>query len=230
MKKLTLSLLVMLFALTAQAQFKVYSDGWVTIGSTGLDLGIQVTPNGHTYMRTSLNNNYSLAFLSIANANFQKHWIVRTLSSNRSSSDNFYVYGNGTACSTNHYTIVPQNRNDLRAMAEPISGERALATILQLKGFYYPVNESLTEEEILDSEYVSEEAKEGIIHDLTKRTVALTVENLEDAFPDAVRTDPEARLCVDYQAIITMLTEAVKQQQKEIELLRDALEEHGLMR
>jgi len=59
--------------------------------------------------------------------------------------------------------------------------------------------------------------------------VGLSGENLAGVFPDAVRTDPEARLCIDYNAVVTMLVEAVKQQQAEIELLRKTLEENGLL-
>ena len=68
-----------------------------------------------------------------------------------------------------------------------------------------------------------------IVNDLEKKTVALSAENLAEVFPDAVRTDPDNRLGINYNAIITMLTEAVKQQQTEIQLLRKTLEENGLL-
>ena len=64
---------------------------------------------------------------------------------------------------------------------------------------------------------------------MEKRTVGFMAQNVEDAIPDAVRTDPEARLCISYQSIVAMLTEAVKQQQQEIQLLRKTLEDNGLL-
>lgn len=68
-----------------------------------------------------------------------------------------------------------------------------------------------------------------MINDLGKRTVGLSAENLEEVFPDAVRTDPQARLFINYNAVVAMLTQAVKEQQAQIELLRKTLEENGLM-
>ena len=124
-----------------------------------------------------------------------------------------------------HYTI---QQNDSRAGAEQINSEEALATVLQMKGFLYEENNMLTEEEIQENEYVREEAKEEMIKDLRKKTAALSAENLASVFPDADRTNPDNHTCIDYQAVITMLDEAVKQQQEEIEFLRMALEENGL--
>lgn len=67
-----------------------------------------------------------------------------------------------------------------------------------------------------------------MVNDLEKRDIGLDVSLLGEAFPDAVRTDPEARACIDNNAIITLLVEAVKQQQEEIILLQKTLEENGL--
>ena len=88
---------------------------------------------------------------------------------------------------------------------------------------------TVTLEEIENNEYVDISAVEGMIGDLEKHKVSLSAENLAEVFPDAVRTDPQARLCIDYNAVVTLLTQAVKKQQAEIELLRKVLEENGLM-
>lgn len=69
-----------------------------------------------------------------------------------------------------------------------------------------------------------------MMSDLGKKSVGLSGENVAEALPEAVRTDPEARLCIDFQAVVSMLIEAVKEQQSEIETLRNLLEENGLMR
>ena len=80
------------------------------------------------------------------------------------------------------------------------------------------------------NEYINEEAVEGMMLDLGKKGIGLSGDNLAEVLPEAVRTDPEARLCINYQAIVTMLIEAVKEQQNEIERLQQILEENGLMR
>lgn len=224
MKKYILTTIILFSAVVIHAQIKVHSDGHVSLGSLTSTYGIQVYPIGSFSCRTLNNTQYSLANRSKANVDHQKHWVVKDCYSN-SESDWFYVYGNGTACSTHHYTI---QQNDSRAGAEQINSEEALATVLQMKGFLYEENNMLTEEEIQENEYVREEAKEEMIKDLRKKTAALSAENLASVFPDAVRTNPDNHTCIDYQAVITMLVEAVKQQQEEIEFLRMALEENGL--
>ena len=82
----------------------------------------------------------------------------------------------------------------------------------------------------MESEYIQEEAKDAMIRDLGKRNIGLDVSLLGEVVPDAVRTDTEARLCINYNAVITLLVEAVKQQQEEIKLLQKTLEENGLTR
>ena len=78
-------------------------------------------------------------------------------------------------------------------------------------------------------DYIQEEAKEAMVSDLEKRSIGLDASLLRDVFPDAVRTDTEARLCINYNAVVTLLLEAMKQQQKEIEFLQKTLVENGLM-
>ena len=148
MKKTLFTLAIMLLALAAQAQFKIHSDNWVSIGSLDQAYGLQVTPNGYTYLRTRLFSPGSWAFLSSANAEYQKHWIVKDyFSQGNTHYDLFYVLGNGTACSTYHYTINPPT---IRSMDESnqIDGEHALETILHLKGYYNTESHMVTPEEI----------------------------------------------------------------------------------
>ena len=68
-----------------------------------------------------------------------------------------------------------------------------------------------------------------MVADLTKRTAELSAIELSHIFPDAVRTDHQNRLCIDYQSVVTMLVEAVKEQQRVIEAMRAVLEANGLM-
>lgn len=230
MKKIFLTLAIVLLSVAAQAQLKIHDDGHVSLACLTKSYGVQAQPGGYTYFHTQSNQQYGWATKSIANVDHQKHWIVTSdYVSNCSGIDMFYVYGNGTACSTHHYTITPCFGNDSRDEPELIDGEAALSTIRQLKGCFYYDRPFMTQEDIEENEFVSEDAVDGIVKDLDKRSVGLSVSNFEEVFPDAVRTDPEARLCIDYNAVITMLVEAVKQQQTEIEFLRNTLEENGLI-
>lgn len=230
MKKLLLTSAIVLLAVAAQAQFKVHDDNSVSIGCLNHNFGVQVNSIGYAYFRTQSNLNYGWANLSVANADHQKHWIVKNMFDNTCPYEHlFYVFGDGTACSTHHYTIKGCESDHSRGTVIPINGEQALSTIMKINGFYYEGHPFITQEELENNEFIDSEAVEGILADQDKYSVSLSAENLAEVFPDAVRTDPEARLCIDYDAVVSMLTEAVKQQQMEIEHLRRTLEEKGLI-
>lgn len=232
MKKKLFTAVMLLLSVTMQAQIKVHEDNQVSIGCLNGDFGLQITPNGYIYSRTQNNNTYSWANLSMANTFGQKHWIVMNLFNTDSDcygKHMFYVYGNGKLFYTRQYSISIDNSCLSTGNTRPIDSEEALATILNLTGYYYEEDPLVTPEEIMNNEYVNKEAVEGMIADLQKNSVSLSAKNLAEVFPDAVRTDVEARLCIDYQAITTLLIGAVKQQQKEIDALRKTLQEHGLM-
>lgn len=233
MKKTLFTLAIVLFALAAQAQIKVHDDNWVSIGCLNGNFGLQVTPAGYTYFRTQIQTDYSRASVSMANAVHQGHWIVE----NQYRSDSvcngkymFYVYGNGATFSTRYYSIDCADSCCYASQdVEQVDGADALSAILGLTANYYGEEPTTTPEEIESNENVDREAVAGMIADLEKRTVGLSAESLAESFPDAIRTDPQARLCIDYNAVVAMLTQAVKQQQEEIELLRKTLEENGLL-
>lgn len=228
MKKALFTLAIVLLALTAQAQFKIHSNGHVSLGCLTTSYGAQVQPNGYVYFKPQYTGSYTWAEGAFTRDAHQKQWVViNNYDQNNLSKHMFYVYGNGYAHATGYYTISTLS-GSRRDTPEPIQGEQALQAILSLKGFYFSEDKP-SQEDIESSEYVQEEAKIGMIGDLEKRAVGFMAQNVEESIPEAVRTDPEARLCINYQTIVTMLTEAVKQQQQEIELLRKALEDNGLL-
>lgn len=230
MKKAFITMAIVLMAVAAQAQFRIHDDGQVSIGCLTKVHGIQVKSSDCSiYLRTQNNSAYSSAVLSKANNFHQKHWVIENQYLTDSlGKDMFYVLGNGHIYSKGCY-IIPANASK-RTNAEPIDSRIALATIQGINGFYYAEEPQLTLEDIENNDYVSEEAIEGMISDLGKRGVGLSGTNLAEVLPEAVRTDPEARLCINYHAVVTMLIEAVKEQQNEIERLQHILEENGLMR
>ena len=230
MKKALFTFAIVLIAVAAQAQLKVHDDGQISIGSLTKAYGVQVEPNCYVYFRTlNTTQPYGWGVNSISNLLTEKHWIVtdRDNTSNTYGEQVFYVSGNGTVWARNHFTYGTQPT--VLRTGEPIDKERALSSILQLQGYFYEEASTVSPEGIMGSEYVKEEAKEAMVEDLQKRNIGLDAALLGDICPDAVRTDPEARLCINYNAIITMLVEAVKQQQEEIELLRQTMEDNGLM-
>ena len=229
MKKALFTFAIVLLAVVAQAQIKVHDDNWVSIGCLTGDFGLQVTPIGYTYFRTQDETAYGWITNSYSNKTTMLNWMVKDLDTVSKTFNElvFAVHGSGNVWARNHYTY-GTNHTIIRNELEPIDKERALSAILQLQGYYYDEDPTVSPEEIMESEYVKEEAKESMVNDLEKREIGLDVLLLGEAFPDAVRTDSEARLCIDNNAIITLLVEAVKQQQEEIILLQQTLEENGL--
>jgi len=217
----------------AEAQIKVNNDNSVNIGSLNGYFGVTIDSDGTAHFRTQDNSNYGWANYSLANNYNQKHWIVENLYNSDPSclrKHMFYVMGNGCVVSTNQYTLSYSNNCLFTNNRGNIDGNEALSTIINLDGYYYENEQTMSAEEIENCVFVDDEAVGGMIADLEKSTVGLSAENMLKVFPDAIRTDPQARLCIDYNAVVTMLVEAVKQQQIEIESLRTTLQKNGLLK
>ena len=236
MKKTLVSLVIMLLAVAAQAQIKMHSDGRITFqtlaNTTTQGVSIAPAPNCNVDFNGTVNFHKAALFVKNAanyewmngsnNSNaYAKNWVVTYPNWN---TENFYVYGDGTAFATNHYTI--QSNNNHNKGSKSIDGEEAVSIIKGLNGYYYEPEE----QEIPDlenNEFVAPEAIGAMYADFEKRTAALSGSNLEEVFPEAVRTDSQNRLCIDYQSVVTILVEAVKEQQREIEEMRTILEKVG---
>ena len=238
MKKALLTLAIVLLAVAAPAQIKMHKNGYITFQtlSTATTQGVSIGPapdwtvnfNGNVYFKQcgvfiKEASNYDWMNCAKPSNYHVKSWVVAYPEWN---THTFYVYGNGNVYSTRQYTI--GSRISESKGYEAIDGKEALTVIAGIKGYYYKAEEQDTSG-LENAEFVDPEAVEAMLADTEKRTAGLSGSNLEEVFPEAVRTDPQNRLCIDYQSIVTMLVEAVKQQQEEIELLRKALEEHGLV-
>ena len=223
---------IVLFAVAAQAQIKMHNNGRITFQTLAntTSQGVSIGPapnwnvdfNGSVYFHKAaffVKNAIDFEWLSCSNVS-NKHAMSWVVTYPDWDSVNFYVYGNGVACAKNHYTI--QSNNSHNKGLESINGEEAISIIKGLNGYYYDPEE----QEIPDlenNEFVVPEAVEAMYADFEKRTAALSGSNLEEVFPEAVRTDPQNRLCIDYQSVVTILVAAVKEQQCEIDELRTAL-------
>ena len=145
-------------------------------------------------------------------------------------SDVFYVLGNGNVYSYGQYTIgssTPGGGN--KSGNYPV--ENASELVAAMKGYYMdsPEFDGVTQETLENSEYILPEALEGILLDLEKgKTIGMDAEELETVLPEAVRHDPEGRMGINYNAVVTVLIEAFKEQQARIEQMESILMENGL--
>ena len=235
MKKSFITFSFVLLAVAAQAQIKMHSNGRITfqtlLNTTAQGVSFGPAPNWNVDFNGPVYFHGNAVFMSDS-GNYQwvngvhtnyEHSVSWIVSYHTWDSITFYVYGKGDAYAKNHYTI--QNVNDEKG-SEAIHSKDALSIIEGLNGYYFePKWEEIPDLE--NNEFVVPEAVEAMYADFEKRTAGLSGSNLESVFPEAVRTDMKNRYCIDYQSVVTMLVEAVKEQQREREELRTALEKVG---
>lgn len=239
MKKIVLLAVFAILAFGAKAQIKVHNNGritFLTLNNT-VSEGIAFSPG------TNSNADFNTDCYFKNNAYFVKPagafaWINCTAPQNALScswvvtypdfvATTFYVRGDGHAYGKGFHVVSSMSREEAKGY-EPIGCENALELVKDLEGYYCDPQE-MEIPDLEHNEQVDPEAIEAMYADFAKRTAELSPEKLEAVFPEAVRTDHQNRQCIDYAAVTTVLVEAVKAQQQQIELLRKTLEENGLM-
>ena len=239
-KKTLLTLSIALFAMTAHAQtaLKVHSSGQLSLQSATTSYGIQIPANGVMSIEPNITSAYQTTAQTKAFHPLSRSWMLNMIPSNPNlmpSGTVFYVYGNGNAYAYNYYVIGSSSHGSggggETKNLSPITGATELA--LGMKGYYMKSNEfeGITPDEIENSEEVSPEALAGILNDIERsKTLGLDAEVLDEILPEAVRHDPDGKIGINYNAVVTVLVEAFKEQQAKIEQMENILRENGLLR
>ena len=206
MKKTLLTMAIVLGALVATAQIKVHDDGQVSLGTLTTSYGVQIHPLDYTSFRTQNSDNWSWVELSLSNISKQKHWIVKdlTLTSN---SHTFFVTTDGYIYKRGSWRVADPEM--MSAVEELSESGIVLDSIMGV--WYIPNNESKGDQNV-------------------ERRLGVSAEQVKKVLPEAVTTDENDLLYVDYEALTVILIEAVKEQRREIIELRKTLEENGLMK
>ena len=228
MKKALFTLVIVLFVVTAQAQtaLKVHSNGILSLQSSLTTDGVQFQTNGFASFEPAITTSYARMEQTKPRVLSSKCWVVYSQINTTPSGDMFYVTGNGSAYYYHLYSMQLPRRG-----FEPI--DNASALVSQMKGYYSDSDEFSLDnpEDLIDNENVAPEAVEGLLSDMEKsRSVVMNAEELEAVLPEAVRHTAEGNMGINYNAIVTVLIEAFKEQQARIEALEALLEEHGLLR
>ena len=209
MKTLTKSLFTLLFMITVlltNAQIKVHNNGQVSLGSLNTTNGVQVNTNGQTCFHSTLNTPNHWTTLVLSTMVNCKHWVVRN--NNYSPWYRFYVDGYGIVYKFGEGTI-----SDPRLQENEEEIEGALEVLEDINGFYYNLVDDTTG-----------------LNKTKQRYVGLSAVQVEKALPESVKTDENGIMYVDYVVMTVFLFQAIKEQQKEIKLLRDKLYENGLLK
>ena len=237
MKKTLFTLVIVLLAMAAQAQtaLKVHSTGQLSLQSATTSYGIQIPTTGVISLEPNVTSNFGVTGKTKTFSQVTRSWVLfMEGNQNISPTGNvFYVRGNGDTYAYNYYSLATNGYgggNDNKAM-EPIVGASELAA--GMKGYYMESHEfdDTTQEELENCEEIVPEALEGILLDFEKgKTLGLDAGVLEQVLPEAVRHDPDGKIGINYNAVVTVLVEAFKEQQAKIEQMESVLRENGLLR
>lgn len=166
----------------------------------------RIHSDGYTSFRTNSFVSWSWATLSHANDSVQKHWIVSF--PRRTPNHTFFVTGEGNVYKNGTLSLADPG---LISIDSRIYGAGLMLD--NITGFYYTRND--------DGNNGNREER--------KRRIGVSAQDIKEVVPEAVEADENGLLNVNYEALTVVLIEALKEQHQEIELLRKALEENGLM-
>lgn len=208
MKKALFTLSILLLAAVAHAQIKLHSDGHVSIGtlSGSWNYGTQLYPSGKVQFNTQDSTDWHWVTAATPAVEKGKCWIVTA--PNNKYDHRFFVSGEGYVYHIGHY-----KKSDSRMQREPENISNAGAILDSITGVWYtPV--------------IGEDGKKKAEE---SRHIGITAQEVKKVLPEAVTADDKGLLYVDYDALTVFLIEALKDQRKEILLLRKSLEENGLI-
>lgn len=227
MKKALFTFAIALFAMVTQAQtaFKVHSDGQISLQSATTSYGIQIPSSGIMSIEPNVSS-YGMTSMTQARSLLAKAWCVKTYGySILPISNTFYVLGNGSVYAYGSYLTITASSRQGKGNS-PIDG--AAGMVSRMKGYFIDTDEfkGVTPEEIEHSGNVTPEALDGILQDMERsRTAGMVAEELEQILPEAVRHDPDGLVGINYNAVVTVLVEAFKEQQRTIESLQNQIAE-----
>lgn len=194
----------MAFSTSVNAQIKVLPSGDFAIGQnyiTNNDYKVEINGERKTALALSTRheNAYSWASISKAINSTSKHWIV---SLNGYNSHNFWVYTWGGANAVSYTTW---SDSSFKKNFRPI--ENAWSLVSQLNPTVYDYKEGFNGSESYDSAIYTNQP--GFI-----------AQELQEVIPSLVNPmDESGKLGVNYQGLIPILTQCIKEQNERIELL-----------
>lgn len=214
----------------AQTPIKVHSTGRVSLQSATSSYGIQIHNTGVASFEPDITQSYAIVNETKLRSSLTKAWSVKNLNVVAPDNSRFYVLGNGNVYAYGSYLSM-SSPNPRGQGFYPIVG--ASDIVSQMSGYYYDSHEfdGVVPEDFEDNENILPEALVGLLKDLTKdKALGMDAAALENVLPEAVRHDPEGRMAINYNAVVVVLVEAVKEQQAKIEELEAVLKENGLLK
>lgn len=223
MKKTLFTIILSIAFVVSFGQIKMHPGGQISFQSTNTTGGVQIDTFGKTSFEPVITTSYSKINRTLSYSNRVMIWGVQTTNPLLTPQNPFYVLGNGNVYGSSYYTIPvvpePQRGN------QPIINATELLT--RIGGYYYENTEYAGfVPDYENNPEVNPEAIEGLMKDIeVERVLGLSASEIEEVLPEAIRHDPQGVVCINYQALIPVLIEGFKEQQRTIESLQNQIAE-----
>lgn len=140
--------------------------------------------------------------------------------------DRVFVIGIGTDAANRADAVVVKKNGDMTVSKNlTVNGTFSNPSDIRLKKDITPMDNALEKIKNINSVYYywkKDEFPERLFSD--KKQIGFIAQDVEKVLPELVRTDNQGYKSVDYAKMTVLLLQAIKEQQKEIELLKQKLE------
>lgn len=212
MKKIILSMTIMLFALTVNAQIKVVNNGRVGIGTNYVPSSekmlIDAGKNRALLLKTNHNSDWwqsSAAHVSRPNT---ISWAVRY-----GGKDRFYVSGWGWL-----YANGAWFGSDKRLKKDIVTLQSPLEKVMALRGVSYLLkSEANAHKMSLDKSNTYDEKEKPA------RKIGFIADEVEKIVPELVKIMPDGTKALAYHNVTALNVEAIKEQQEKIESINEEI-------
>jgi hypothetical protein len=213
--KIIFFLLIALFCICiTKAQIKVNNVGRVTIGSLS-DPTKNLDVRGTLIFRTTINNGGKLLLDSTGYNNVSPALYPEV--------NNTGFIGKLNNAFKNVYTYGVTNLSDSRQKENVRDISEALGIVMQLKGVKY----DLKKEYAFNVSGITDKKAEAEIEEDRKNILGFIAQDVNKVLPEVIEYDKEKDIYgIDYTRIVPVLVEAIKEQQKQIEMLQNMVTLH----
>ena len=226
MKKTTLIIILLFVYIISYGQIKMHPSGQISFKSTTTSNGIQIDTAGKTSFEPIVTTSYSKINQTIYYNPFVKVWDVHSYNPCTIPYESFFVLGHGGVYGCSYYVI--QTDPEPQRGSQQINNASELLS--SIGGYYFDNTEFVGfVPDYEGNPEVNPEAIEGLMKDIAiERKLGLRASEIEAVLPEAIRHDPQGAICINYQALIPVLIEGFKEQQRTIESLQKQLGEMEL--
>lgn len=225
MKKTLFIIILSIAYVVSFGQIKMHPSGQISFQSTNMTGGVQIDTFGKTSFEPVISSNYSKITRAKCYTTRAKVWNIQLETNPVMLYDPFYVLSNGSVYGCHYYTLPTGGETLPSRGGQLITNATELLSVIG--GYFYENTEfDGFEPDYENNPEVDPEAIEGLMKDIeVERVIGLNASEIEAVLPEAIRHDPQGAVCINYQALIPVLIEGFKEQQRTIELLQNQIAE-----